>query len=194
MFPRPPPSASALRSPEAPRANGRGRRSAALRRALARVRAGLLILCLPLGMALPAPATAQTEVSRFASLRAERVNVRSGPGTRYPISWVFVRRGIPVEITAEFEFWRKIRDHDGTEGWVHQSLISGRRTALVAGALRALRDDASASSSIVLYAEPGVQGDVLSCRDSWCEIRIAGQVGWMRKDHLWGVRADETIE
>lgn len=161
---------------------------------MARVRAGLLILCLPMGMALPAPATAQTEVSRFASLRAERVNVRSGPGTRYPISWVFVRRGLPVEITAEFEFWRKIRDRDGAEGWIHQSLISGRRTALVAGALRPLRDDASASSSIVLYAEPGVQGDVLSCRDSWCEIRIAGQVGWMPKAHLWGVRADETIE
>ena len=161
---------------------------------MARVGAGLLILCLPMGMTPPTPATAQTDVSRFASLRAERVNVRSGPGTRYPISWVFVRRGLPVEITAEFEFWRKIRDRDGAEGWIHQSLISGRRTALVAGGLRALRDDASASSSIVLYAEPGVQGDVLSCRDSWCEIRIAGQVGWMPKNHIWGVRADETIE
>ena len=194
MFPRPPPSASSFRSPEAPRANGRESGYAALRRARAWIRAGLLILCLTVGMAPPALVAAQADAPRFASLRAERVNVRSGPGMRYPISWVFVRRGLPVEITAEFEFWRKIRDWDGAEGWIHQSLISSRRTALVAGALRALRDDASASSSIVLYAEPGVQGDVLSCRDSWCEIRIAGQVGWMPKDHLWGVRADETIE
>lgn len=194
MFPRPPPSASSFRSPEAPRANGRESGCAALRRARAWIRAGLLILCLTMGMAAPTLVAAQADAPRFASLRAERVNVRSGPGMRYPISWVFVRRGLPVEITAAFEFWRKIRDWDGAEGWIHQSLISSRRTALVAGALRALRDDASASSSIVLYAEPGVQGDVLSCRDSWCEIRIAGQVGWMPKDHLWGVRADETIE
>ena len=194
MFPRPLPFASAFRFRETPRASGRERASTALRRATARVRAGFPILCLLTGMVLPLLAAAQADTPRFASLRAERVNVRSGPGIRYPISWVFVRRGLPVEITAEFEFWRKIRDRDGAEGWIHQSLISGRRTALVAGALRALRDDASASSSIVLYAEPGVQGDVLSCRASWCEIRIAGQVGWMPKDHLWGVRADETIE
>ena len=194
MFPRPPPSASSFRSPETPRANGRESGCTALRRAMAWIRAGLLILCLTMGMAPPTLVAAQADAPRFASLRAERVNVRSGPGMRYPISWVFVRRGLPVEITAEFEFWRKIRDWDGAEGWIHQSLISSRRTALVAGALRALRDDASASSSIVLYAEPGVQGDVLSCRDSWCEIRIAGQVGWMPKNHLWGVRADETIE
>ncbi len=159
-----------------------------------RIRAGFLILCFLAGTAAPALVTAQTDVPRFASLRAERVNVRSGPGMRYPISWVFVRQGLPIEITAEFEFWRKIRDRDGAEGWIHRSLISGRRTAVVMGAMRALHHEASPSSPAVLYAEPGVQGDVLSCAESWCEMRISGRVGWMPKDHLWGVGAEELVE
>ena len=158
---------------------------------MAQVGAGFLILCFLMGTVLPTLVAAQTDVPRFASLRSERVNVRSGPGVRYPISWVFMRRGLPIEITAEFEFWRKIRDRDGSEGWIHQSLISGRRTAVVTGAVRSLHHEASASSSVILFAEPGVQGDVLSCQESWCEMRIAGQVGWMPKDYLWGVRAEE---
>lgn len=137
---------------------------------------------------------AQIELPRFASLRAERVNVRSGPGVRYPITWVFVRRGLPIEITAEFEFWRKVRDQDGSEGWVHRSLISSTRTALVFGAVRPLHGDPSATSPAVLLAEPGVQGELLACQESWCELRIAGRVGWMQRDHLWGVHAQEMFE
>lgn len=168
-------------------------RGAISRLSEARAFAGLLALLLLLGVALPALA-AEKGIPRFASLRAERVNVRSGPGVRYPIAWVFVRRGLPIEITAEFEFWRKVRDWDGSEGWVHQSLIGGSRTALVTGAVRALRLAPLASSSVRFYAEPGVQGEVLSCRNFWCEMRIAGRVGWIQQDHLWGVHPNETFE
>ncbi|MBH63636.1 MAG: hypothetical protein CL569_14540 [Alphaproteobacteria bacterium] len=154
-----------------------------------------LALALILGdVLLPIEASAQTEFPRFASLRAERVNVRSGPGVRYPIVWVFVRRGLPIEVTAEFKFWRKIRDRDGSEGWVHQGLISGTRTALVVGTMRPLHDGPSETTPAILFAEPGVQGELLACRDSWCETRIAGRVGWMQRDHLWGVRAEENFE
>ena len=144
--------------------------------------------------ALPTALAAQSELPRFASLRAERVNVRSGPGVRYPIGWVFVRRGLPIEVTAEFEFWRKVRDQDGSEGWIHRSLISSTRTALVFGAVRPLHDEPSTTSSAVLYAEPGVQGELLACQESWCELRIAGRVGWMQRDHLWGIHTHEIFE
>ncbi|HKH69397.1 MAG TPA: SH3 domain-containing protein, partial [Reyranella sp.] len=62
-------------------------------------------------------------IPRFASLRSDEVNVRTGPGPRYPIDWVFKRKAMPVEIVAEFENWRKIRDWQGASGWVHQSLL-----------------------------------------------------------------------
>ena len=73
---------------------------------------------------------------RYVSLGSDRVNVRTGPGVRYPVAWRFVRRGLPVEIIAEYELWRKIRDRDGAEGWVHKSLLSGRRTVVVQGETR----------------------------------------------------------
>jgi SH3-like domain-containing protein len=76
---------------------------------------------------------------RFVSLRASEVNLRTGPGIRYPIEWVFKRRDLPVEVVDEFESWRRIRDWEGTLGWVHQSMLRGRRTALVTGEPRVLR-------------------------------------------------------
>ena len=120
--------------------------------------------------------------------------MRSGPGVRYPITWVFVRRGLPIEITAEFEFWRRIRDRDGSEGWIHRSLISGSRTAVITNSVRTLHRAPSATSPALLFAEPGVQGELLSCRETWCEMRIAGRVGWIPQDNVWGVHAGENFE
>ncbi len=133
-------------------------------------------------------------VPRFVSLGSDKVNVRSGPGDRYPIVWQFVRRGLPVEITAEFEYWRRIRDQDGAEGWVHKNLLSGRRFALIAGGIRNLHDDPSQDSTVVMQAEPGVQGRLLNCKDSWCRMEVNGRRGWLPRMQLWGVYADETIE
>ena len=56
---------------------------------------------------------------RFVSLRADTVNLRTGPGNRYPIEYVYRRKGYPLEIVAEFDQWRQVRDWQGTEGWVH---------------------------------------------------------------------------
>lgn len=144
--------------------------------------------CILLGFQIVVPvAYAGTDLSVFASLRAERVHVRAGPGTQYPISWIYVRRGLPVLITARFEFWRKIRDYDGDVGWIHQSLISNERTGLVIGGIRPLRNAPSEAAPVVLYAEPGVQGHMRKCEKSWCEISISDHTGWMQTSHLWGV-------
>ncbi len=126
---------------------------------------------------------------RFASLRAAEVNVRTGPGVRYPVEWVFKRRSFPIEIVAEFDTWRKVRDWQGTVGWVHRSMLSGRRTVLVTGLVRLLHSEPAAGAKTVARLEPGVVAELLRCEKSWCEIQAAGHSGWLRKGEFWGARA-----
>jgi SH3-like domain-containing protein len=131
---------------------------------------------------------------RFVSLGSDKVNVRAGPGDRYPIIWQFVRRHVPVEITAEFEYWRRIRDQDGAEGWVHKNLLSGRRYALVTGGIRNFYGEPTREAEVVAQAETGVQGRLLACKGPWCRMDVGGNRGWIPRAQLWGVYADETIE
>ena len=135
-------------------------------------------------------------IPRFATLRSAEVNVRSGPGPRYPIEWVFRRRDLPVEITAESDSWRRIRDIEGAEGWVHQSLLIGgrRRGVIITGDLRLLRGRPAAGAAVVAEVEPGVVARLLRCEPEWCEIDADGQRGWLRRAEMWGVYPDETVE
>lgn len=132
-------------------------------------------------------------VPRFVSLRASEVNLRTGPGVRYPVEWVFVRKGIPVEIVAEFENWRKVRDWQGTEGWVHRSMVSGRRTMVTTGEPRALRGEPSLEAKVVAQVEPGVYGRIEECEGEWCRLYVAGTSGWLRRFEFWGVYPKEDI-
>lgn len=137
-------------------------------------------------------------VPRFVSLKTNRVNVRVGPGENYQIAWVFTRSGLPIEVIQEFDTWRRIRDSDGTVGWVFQSLLSGKRTAVVtpwAGTEpRPIRASASTEAAVSAYLEPGVVGTVDRCREKWCRISGQGYSGWIGQDQLWGVYVDEEID
>lgn len=133
-------------------------------------------------------------VPRFVSLRSGEVNVRTGPGRSYPIEWVFVRPGMPVEVTAEFDTWRRIRDVEGTQGWVHQSMLSGRRTLVVTNELRTLRERPSASAAAVAQAEPGIMGRLVACKGQWCEVELQGYHGWMERTDFWGIYPNEEVE
>jgi SH3-like domain-containing protein len=133
------------------------------------------------------------KLPRFATLRADKVNLRAGPGVRYPISWIFVRKSLPVEILAEFELWRKIRAQDGTEGWVHKSLLSGRRSAVITGKVRTLYRRAN-DDLPVLRAEAGVQAGLLSCKAKWCKLRVGGTEGWLKRNQIWGTYHDENFD
>jgi SH3-like domain-containing protein len=142
------------------------------------------------GTGLPLP--------RFVSLKSDNVNVRRGPGQEYDIAFTFVRAGLPVEITQEFDNWRKIRDSDGAEGWVFHSLLSGNRTALVApwettGPFPA-RSEANSSAAVVAYLEPRVIADVEECTGTWCLISVQGYEGWVEQERLWGVYPNEVFE
>ncbi len=158
-----------------------------------------------IGAAAPAPAHAAHErprrvvigpitglpLPRFASLSSDRVNVRSGPGMRYPILWTYVRRDVPVEVTAEFGLYRRIIDADGKKGWVYGEFLSSNRTVLITGTVRRLRTDPSLTAPTVLEAEPGVIGRLKSCSPAWCEIRIAGRSGYMQKRDFFGAFQSE---
>ncbi len=155
-----------------------------------------LIAAAALGLGLIAAAAAEPRLPlpRFVSLRAGEVNVRTGPGRRYPIRWVFRRRHMPVEIIAEFENWRQIRDWEGEIGWVHRGTLSGRRTVLVVGRTRTLRRDPGADAPALARAEAGVIGRLLECRPKWCKVEIGGYKGWLRRGAQWGVTPGEARE
>lgn len=142
---------------------------------------------------------------RYVSLKTDRVNLREGPSKDHRTAWVFQRAGLPVEVTAEHEIWRRIRDAEGTEGWVLHSLLSGRRTALVmpwakegAPALPLFRDQDD-GSPVVAQLQPNVIANVKSCRSGWCRVVVvlpnAPDVGgFMKQDSLWGVYPNESFE
>lgn len=147
------------------------------------------------GFAPAAPALEKNlPVPRFVSLHADKVNLRTGPGTRYPVEWVFTRRDLPVEIIAEFENWRRIRDADGTEGWVQEHMVTGKRTVLIRGQIRVLRAKPRGDASAVARVEPGVIAKLLECHEEWCRIDALGARGWLRRDEFWGVFPNEVIE
>ena len=133
---------------------------------------------------------------RFVSLRTDPVNLRSGPGVRYPVDWVYMRRRLPVEIIAEFETWRQIRDLDGAEGWVHQSMLSGRRTGMIKGEAQALHKANVDQAETLAMLEPGVVVDIQRCPvdGPFCRIEINGLQGWLKRDQFWGVYPQEKIE
>ena len=130
---------------------------------------------------------------RFVSLAVDRVNVRFGPGKQYPINWVFARKGMPVEIIEEFDTWRKIRDYEGEEGWIHSSLLSSKRMVMITGDVRDLRRTPGPDARVVLRAEPGVIGQLFDCEENWCRIEIDGRRGWLQRSEFWGTRPGEIV-
>jgi SH3-like domain-containing protein len=137
-------------------------------------------------------------IPRFVSLKADKVNVRTGPNRDQEVRWVYTRAGMPVEIIAEFENWRRIRDWEGADGWVYHSLLSGKRTAVVVPNLKdelvPLYEKADVQSAVVARLQGGVQGTLISCTGTWCEFRGKGFNGWIRQDRLWGAYPNEKIE
>lgn len=139
---------------------------------------------------------------RFVSLKSDRVNVRQGPSRDHQVVWTFTRAGLPVEITAEFENWRRIRDAEGSEGWVQQGLLSSRRTALVApwrrGQTFDLRTRASTGADVLARLEAGVLVSLRSCAGGWCRVSVdnpsASVDGFVEQTALWGVYPNEGLD
>ena len=130
-------------------------------------------------------------VPRFVSMNSSKVNVRAGPGTRYPIKWVFQRKTLPVQIIAESDTWRKIRDFEGIEGWVHQRMLSGRRRAVVTGAIQQLKKEPQETAKTLALLEPGVILRLEKCSGAWCLVEGGSYEGWIGRQSIWGVDAND---
>jgi SH3-like domain-containing protein len=135
---------------------------------------------------------------RFVSLKTDTVNVRRGPSSEHAIAWVFKRKGLPVEVIAEYEHWRRIRDSEGDEGWVYQSMLTGDRTAIVApwgkDQTITMRKRAGEEGAALAMLKSGVVGDVAECTGEWCELSVAGYDGWVEQTQLFGVYPGEHID
>ena len=120
--------------------------------------------------------------------------MRTGPGTRYPIDWVYRRRNLPVEIIDEFDTWRRIRDAEGTVGWVHQSMLQGKRFVLVTEANGILlRRDPQEDARSVARLEAGVIGRLETCGELWCVVEADGFKGWLERNQVYGIYLEEEV-
>lgn len=154
----------------------------------------LLLACLIITAAIADSwAKSGLPVPRFVSLRAAHINVRVGPGKDYPIEWVYMRANLPVEIIAEFENWRKIKDIEGSEGWVHQSMLSGTRHGLIQKKIQDIKYRAAIDAETIAQIEPDAMVRIHKCQGEWCKIQVDTFKGWLLKSSLWGVYPNESI-
>ncbi|NGO65047.1 SH3 domain-containing protein [Rhizobium daejeonense] len=172
----------------------------------------LLVACLSIGLSAFVTPHAEAQavakgssglpLPRFVSLKAKRVNLRIGPSTDYAVSWLYLKSGLPVEIIQEYENWRRIRDADGTEGWVSQTLLSGERTAVAAPWMRgngdsvfvSMRQDSLPNASVVAKLEPGVVVRLNECNGNWCRVEAGGVKGWVNQGEIWGAYPGEAFK
>ncbi len=149
----------------------------------------------PVRMAQPGyGAVTNLPLPRFVSLKGTEGNARRGPSLTQRIDWVFTRRDMPLEITAEFENWRLVQDKDGAGGWVHYTLLSGVRTVVVEQDMVTIHDAPDEGSRAVARLQANVVGRVAECTAGWCRISAGGEKGWAPKTALWGVGPGEVLE
>jgi SH3-like domain-containing protein len=137
--------------------------------------------------------TSGLAVPRFMSLRATRANLRAGPGTNYPARWTFIRQGVPLEVVAEYNVWRQVRDADGETGWMDRAMLSTARTFQIVREERTLRARPDITSPPVWRAEPGVVGRIVTCEDQWCRIEVEGRSGWILREQGFGTYPGESV-
>jgi SH3-like domain-containing protein len=139
---------------------------------------------------------ANLPVPRFVSLRATEANLRTGPGEQYPITWILRHQGVPLEVVAEYNHWRRVRDFEGAEGWIHRGMLTGRRTVVVTAKLPLLLAEARSDGQPLARLEARVIARVLRCpaQSAWCQIEADAYRGWIRRADIWGVYDDERVD
>lgn len=131
------------------------------------------------------------EVPRFVSLKFDHINVRRGPGMDHEIDWVFRRKGMPVQVIAESDHWRRISDMEGSSGWIHRTMLDSQRTILVLEEMRPLRKEPDRESEPVALAEPGVVAELVTCKPTWCKVRADKVQGWIRTEFVFGLTEED---
>jgi SH3-like domain-containing protein len=156
----------------------------------------MLAAALGLGLTVgSAKAQDERATPYWASISAGKAMMRTGPGTNYPATWLYVRADLPIRVVETYPNWRKVSDRDGTTGWMLQRLLSDRRTALVTGeAARPLHQDPADGSRVRYLAQPGVVGRLSKCARGWCHLEVGDRRGYIRQDHIWGVEPGKSLD
>ncbi|MBX7146591.1 MAG: SH3 domain-containing protein [Alphaproteobacteria bacterium] len=139
---------------------------------------------------------AQTDslpLPRFASLGSDKINLRTGPGVNYPVEWVYVRQDFPIEIIAEFENWRKIRDREGITGWILKNMLQNKRTVIITNKEEIIRNKPNNDATAIAKLEQGVIARLLSCHQLWCKINVQNYEGWIKQENFWGTYSGEDF-
>jgi SH3-like domain-containing protein len=159
----------------------------------------IFILCVALSL-FPVWAQAQEAsldnlpLPRWAILAASEINLRTGPGKRYPIDWVLKKKGLPVEIRQEFEYWRLVYEPSGATGWVHRSMLSSTRNVTINTDTQNLFTQPSEDAPVVAQLQKGVIARAESCTPNWCQLKVENFSGWVPKKILWGIYPQEVFE
>ena len=132
-------------------------------------------------------------VPRFLSIKSNDVHMRKGPGTEYPITWKYIKKGYPLKVVAEFHNWRKVIDYDNETGWIRGNLLSGKRFVRIIKAMIKLKKLDNKESKTVSYAERNVLMELHFCKNNWCKISSKKIVGWTERENLWGVLENEKF-
>jgi SH3-like domain-containing protein len=133
-------------------------------------------------------------VPRYVTLKFNETNLRAGPGLEYPVLWQYRTSKLPVRVDAEFGIWRKIVDHDGTAGWMHGSVLSLRRMALVKTDMAKIHDSPDPLSNVIGLAERNALMELQSCPKSWCRVKAANVHGWIKRQAIWGLLQTESLD
>jgi SH3-like domain-containing protein len=159
------------------------------------MRIGLLLATLAIALPIAAPADAQVRATPYwASIAASEAMMRTGPDRTYPAVWIYKRKDLPLRVVQINGAWRRVQEQDGTTGWMLASLLAARRTAIVTGGFRPIREARDDSSRLLWQAAAGVVGRISKCDGQYCRIQIAERVGFIQQDGLWGLNPGERID
>ena len=143
-------------------------------------------------LAMPA-AAADKPPPYWASVVPNKARTRTGPGRNFPGAWLYQRAGLPVRVVATYPNWRKIADPDGQGGWIQSNMLTDKRTALVVGSVRELREHPDDTAKVVWRLAPGVVGAISECDMRWCRFETGGKRGYVARGGLWGLAPGEQL-
>ena len=134
------------------------------------------------------------EIPRYVSLKSNDANIRVGPSKKYPIVLKYTIKNYPLKVLEEYEEWRRVEDFKQNTGWIHKSLITGKRTGIILSDEKNVKLLNTLNGNVI--GEIGKRNIVYleKCKINWCLVSLGNFNGWMDKKYIWGVKQNEIIK
>jgi len=127
----------------------------------------------------------------MVSVAGEKVNLRKGPSTQYPIVWE-LGKGFPLRVIGSQGKWLIVSDFESDVGWIYKNLVNKKPHLIVkinknSKAQINIRSGPGTKYKVVGKAEYGVVFETLKRGDGWVKVRHeTGLSGWVKRSLLWG--------